>query len=85
MGPAAGVGWAIPAPSSLQGGTWLEPPPPPPLSVGLQKQNPLLKNQIKIKIILELGNPTPGRINSDLKLVYNITTSTTYKFRSKNL
>ena len=55
----------------------------PPLSVGLQKQNPLLKNQIKIKIILELGNPTPGRINSDLKLVYNITTSTTYKFRSK--
>ena len=67
MGPAAGVGWAIPAPSSLQGGTWLEPPPPPSAS-RLQKQNPLLKNQNITRTVLGLDNSTPGRINSDLKI-----------------
>lgn len=85
MGPAAGVGWAIPAPSSLQGGTWLEPPPPPPHQWTAAAEPIAKKPNKNIEIILELGNPTPGRINSDLKLVYNTTTSTTYKFRSKNL
>ena len=70
MGPAAGVGWAIPAPSSLQGGTWLELPPPPLIS-GTAGAEPIAKKPNKnIGIILELGNPTPGRINSDLKIVY---------------
>ena len=40
----------------------------PPSASRLQKQNPLLKNQNITRTVLGLDNPTPGRINSDLKI-----------------